>query len=202
MGITEVSGQTLTGQDKEPLMNTKLIAMATLTAAATVGIAASPAAASAAPGPAVSAPKTGMDFMGRTVNFEAAAEAEGMLVPTSNYKISATFGQAGPYWSTGHHTGLDFAAPTGTPIVAVEDGKIVSSGPAGAYGNMVEVAHGNGTRSLYAHLNSIDVKVGQKVSRGELLGGLGNTGNSTGPHLHFEISKNGHQVDPQKFLAI
>jgi murein DD-endopeptidase MepM/ murein hydrolase activator NlpD len=86
--------------------------------------------------------------------------------------------------------------------MAVESGKVVSAGPAGAYGNMIEIAHGDGTRSLYAHLSDIDVKVGQKVQRGEHIGNLGNTGNSTGPHLHFEIKKKGTPVDPEKFLNL
>jgi len=175
-------------------MKTSLFAIAALTATAALGFAATPATAAA--------PESGMDFMGQSVNFKAAADAEGLQVPTSNYKISATFGQTGPYWSSGRHTGLDFAAPMGTPIVAVDDGKVVASGPAGAYGNMIEVAHGDGTRSLYAHLTSIDVRKGQKVTRGEHIGDLGSTGNSTGPHLHFEISKNGTPVDPQKHLAM
>lgn len=174
-------------------MKTSMFAIAALTATAALGLAAPASAA---------APESGMDFMGRSVNFEAAAAAEDLQVPTSNYKISATFGQSGPYWSSGRHTGLDFAAPMGTPIVAVDDGKVVAAGPAGAYGTMIEVAHGDGTRSLYAHLSGIDVRKGQQVARGERIGALGNTGNSTGPHLHFEISKNGTPVDPQKHLAL
>jgi murein DD-endopeptidase MepM/ murein hydrolase activator NlpD len=175
----------------------KHIAIAALTATAGAAFL-TPAAAAQATEPTAST----MDFMGRSVNFEAAAKAEGMAIPTRNYKISAVFGQSGPYWSSGRHTGLDFAAPMGTTIMAVDDGKVVAAGPAGAYGNMIEVAHGDGTRSLYAHLSSIDVKKGQKVSRGEHIGALGNTGNSTGPHLHFEISKKGTPVDPAKFLNL
>ncbi len=175
-------------------MKTSVFAIAALTATAALGFAATPATAAV--------PEAGMDFMGHDVNFKAAAEAEGLQVPTSNYTISATFGRSDPYWSSGRHTGLDFAAPMGTPIVAVDDGKVVASGPAGAYGNMIEVAHGDGTRSLYAHLSSIEVRRGQTVARGEHIGDLGNTGNSTGPHLHFEISKNRTPVDPAKHLAM
>lgn len=178
----------------------KTIAIAALTVTAGAAfIAVAPAAVAT---PTNGAPASGMDFMGRDVNFEAAADAEVMATPTRDFKISARFGQAGPYWSSGYHTGLDFAAPTGTPIFAVEDGKVVSAGPAGAYGNMIEVAHGDGTRSLYAHLSRIDVKKGQKVQRGERIGSLGNTGNSTGPHLHFEISRKSTPVNPEKFLNI
>jgi murein DD-endopeptidase MepM/ murein hydrolase activator NlpD len=182
-------------------MNT-ITAIAALTATATVGIVAPGSAVEASVPTAQSTSASGMDFMGRSVNFEAAAQAEGMHVPTRNYQISARFGQAGPYWSSGRHTGIDFAAPIGTTIMAVESGKVVSAGPAGAYGNMIEIAHGDGTRSLYAHLSDIDVKVGQKVQRGEHIGNLGNTGNSTGPHLHFEIKKKGTPVDPEKFLNL
>ena len=179
-----------------------IIGIAALTATATLGFVAPATAAEPTAGGKQTASASGLDFMGNKVNYEAAADAEGMALPTKNFTISARFGQSGPYWSSGRHTGLDFAAPIGTPIMAVEDGKVVAAGPAGAYGNMIEIAHGDGTRSLYAHLSAIDVKVGQKVTRGEHIGALGNTGNSTGPHLHFEIGRKGTPVNPENFLNL
>lgn len=179
----------------------KMFAIAALTATAGAGLVAPAAAAQPAAAPAA-ASTAGMDFMGRSVNFEAAADAEVMVTPTKNFKLSARFGDSGPYWSTGRHMGLDFAAPMGTAILAADGGKVVEAGPAGAYGNFVEVAHGDGTRTRYAHLSSIEVKKGQSVARGQRLGGLGSTGNSTGPHLHFEVLSEGVQVDPEKYLNL
>ncbi len=100
-----------------------------------------------------------------------------------------------------HHSGVDYAAPTGTPVRSVLAGDIVFAGPKGGYGNLVEVRHGDGRRTRYAHLDRIDVKVGQRLGRGDLLGTVGSTGQSTGPHLHFEVRHQGHAVDPEAFLA-
>lgn len=143
-----------------------------------------------------------VELMGEKVDYEAAAANESLATPTRNYKISARFGQAGARWSSGQHTGLDFAAPMGTGIFAAASGKVVSAEPAGAYGNFVEIRHDNGTRTRYAHLNSIGVSKGQRVERGERIGSLGNTGNSSGPHLHFEVLIKGKQVDPMRWLSI
>ena len=170
---------------------------------AIVTLALSAAATGALAAPAAAAPvQERFDFIGTTVDFPKAAKAELMTVPTSGYKISARFGQSGPMWSSGRHTGLDFAAPEGRAIRAADAGKVVEAGPAGAYGNFVEIAHGNGTRTRYAHLSKIDVKVGQKVARGERIGALGNTGNSSGPHLHFEVLIKGEPTDPEKHLDL
>jgi murein DD-endopeptidase MepM/ murein hydrolase activator NlpD len=86
--------------------------------------------------------------------------------------------------------------------MAADDGKVVSAGPAGAYGNLIEIAHGDGTRTLYAHLSDMDVRKGQAVKRGQHIGDLGNTGNSSGPHLHFEVRDHGKPVDPAKSLNL
>lgn len=134
------------------------------------------------------------------VDFEAAAEAAGMRVPTSNYEITATFNQSGGNWSSGHHTGLDFAAPTGTPVVAADGGTVVFAGPKGAYGNVLVLRHEAGVKTRYAHLSQIDVHKGEQVDTGELVGNVGTTGNSTGPHLHFEVLVNGDQKDPAQFV--
>lgn len=143
-----------------------------------------------------------IDVIGSDVNYAAAAKAEGMVVPTAKYKISARFGQSGAMWSSGHHTGLDFAGPVGQAIDAADSGKVVHASSAGAYGNMIEIAHGDGTRTRYAHLSAIGVKKGERVARGQRIGALGNTGNSSGPHLHFEVLVDGDQVNPQRFLNL
>jgi murein DD-endopeptidase MepM/ murein hydrolase activator NlpD len=98
------------------------------------------------------------------------------------------------------HTGLDFRAATGDPVRATANGKVVSSGWAGGYGRMVEVDHGNGLSTRYGHLSEINVKVGDTVRIGQVIGTVGSTGRSTGPHLHYETRIDGEAVDPQKFL--
>jgi murein DD-endopeptidase MepM/ murein hydrolase activator NlpD len=98
------------------------------------------------------------------------------------------------------HTGLDFRAATGDPVRATANGKVVSSGWAGGYGRMVEVDHGNGLSTRYGHLSEISVKVGDTVRIGQVIGTVGSTGRSTGPHLHYETRIDGEAVDPQKFL--
>ncbi|MCB0898356.1 MAG: M23 family metallopeptidase [Actinobacteria bacterium] len=122
-------------------------------------------------------------------------------LPTRNYKLSAKFGQRGRLWSSGRHTGLDFSAPRGTRVNAVADGKVVFSGWAGAYGKAVIIKHKNGKRSLYGHMSKTLVRKGKKVTAGQKIGKVGSTGNSTGPHLHFEVrSKNGKKLDPRPHL--
>jgi murein DD-endopeptidase MepM/ murein hydrolase activator NlpD len=98
------------------------------------------------------------------------------------------------------HTGLDFRAATGDPVRATANGKVVSSGWAGGYGRMVEIDHGNGLSTRYGHLSEINVKVGDQIKIGQVIGAVGSTGRSTGPHLHYETRIDGDAVDPQKFL--
>lgn len=116
--------------------------------------------------------------------------------PTRGY-ISSRFG---PRWGT-IHRGLDIAAPTGTPIVASDSGKVTYAGyNNGGYGYMVKVSHGNGFETLYAHASQLYVSVGDVVNAGDTLAAVGSTGNSTGPHLHFEVIKNGEKVNPENYL--
>lgn len=98
------------------------------------------------------------------------------------------------------HTGLDFRASMGDPVRATANGKVVSSGWAGGYGRMVEIDHGNGLSTRYGHLSEIGVKVGDPIKIGQVIGAVGSTGRSTGPHLHYETRIDGEAVDPQKFL--
>lgn len=99
------------------------------------------------------------------------------------------------------HTGLDFTAPIGTPIYATGNG-VVSTAEfdAGGYGNNVVIDHGYGYETLYGHMSKIKVRVGQRVKRGEVIGWIGNSGKSTGPHCHYEVIKNGQKVDPIHFF--
>ena len=98
------------------------------------------------------------------------------------------------------HTGIDFGAASGTPIVAASSGVVVSAGWLGGYGNAVIVSHGGGMATLYAHQSRLAVGNGTRVSRGQVIGYVGSTGMSTGPHLHFEVRINGSTVDPARYL--
>lgn len=107
----------------------------------------------------------------------------------------------GPRWGR-MHTGTDFGYPVGTPIYASESGTVTLAGWNGGYGKCVIIDHGNGMQTLYAHQSKIHVAKGMNVVRGQRIGDTGNTGNSTGPHLHFEVIINGQKVDPMKGYLI
>ncbi|GGW40158.1 M23 family metallopeptidase [Streptomyces caelestis] len=139
---------------------------------------------------------------------KAAAKAKPSWVdPVKKYKLSASFAQNGGMWQS-THSGQDFAVPSGTQVVAAHGGTVVKAGGNGAgdgpaYGNAVVIKHGNGTYSQYAHLSKVEVRIGQVVKTGQEIARSGNTGNSSGPHLHFEIRTTpnyGSAVDPVKFL--
>lgn len=119
-----------------------------------------------------------------------------MLKPVQNALVSSPFG-----WRWGRpHQGIDLAAPVGTPIVSAERGKVVYSGWKSGYGNFVAVDHGSGYQTHYAHCSKLLVRTGQRVNKGQLIAKVGNTGHSTGPHLHFEVVANGIHRNPAKFL--
>ena len=99
-----------------------------------------------------------------------------------------------------HHTGVDWAAPVGAPVRAIMDAEVVFAGPRGGYGNMVELKHRDGTVTRYAHLDRIEARVGQRIGKGEQLGTVGSTGQSTGPHLHFEVRRDGQAINPTAYL--
>ncbi|MDD9381828.1 peptidoglycan DD-metalloendopeptidase family protein [Streptomyces sp. ZAF1911] len=131
----------------------------------------------------------------------SSSSAEGVL-PVSGGSISARYHQAGG-WAAGYHTGIDFAVSTGTPVRAAAAGTVVSSGWQGAYGNAVVIKHDDGRYTLSAHLSSATASEGERVSAGEQIGRSGNTGNSTGPHLHFEVRSSnsyGADVNPVTWL--
>ena len=113
--------------------------------------------------------------------------------------ISSRYGVSSSIRSS-THTGLDIAASTGTPIQVVSDGTVISAAYTGAYGNLVKVDHGNGVETWYAHTSKMYVTAGQSVKAGDVIAAVGSTGNSTGPHLHFEIRINGNHVNPQNYI--
>ena len=120
-----------------------------------------------------------------------------LIKPTSG-TVTSRFGAR---WGRSHK-GLDIGAPKGTPIKAVAAGTVITSsyGYNGGYGNYIVISHSNGVQTAYGHCNSLSVNVGQKVSQGQVIGTVGNTGNSTGNHLHLEIRVNGVAQNPQNYL--
>jgi murein DD-endopeptidase MepM/ murein hydrolase activator NlpD len=98
------------------------------------------------------------------------------------------------------HKGLDISAPNGTPIYAPAKGNVIFTGRDGGYGLSMMIDHGSGIKTRYAHLHSIAIKRGQKVTRGELIAYVGSTGRSTGPHLHYEVRLNGVPVNPMRYV--
>lgn len=123
--------------------------------------------------------------------------------PIKTYTISARYGSTSRAHST-PHSGLDLAAPTGTPIYAAADGVVIysarSSGGYSGYGNLVKIDHGNGVQTWYAHCSQLLVSAGQRVKAGDLIAKVGSTGYSTGSHLHFEVRVNGATRNPQNWL--
>ena len=124
--------------------------------------------------------------------------------PVSNHTIGTVYGVAGPYWSSGYHTGIDFPVSSGTPVYSVGNGQVFDTGYNSAYGNFVEIYHGNNVYSFYAHASSVQVSVGQNVSKGQQIMLSGKSGNVTGAHLHFEIRTPGYKyascVNPRSYL--
>ena len=117
-------------------------------------------------------------------------------------EVTSTFGvRADPFFGrTALHSGMDFREDYGSPIRATAAGRIVSAGMSGGYGNMVEIDHGNGLSTRYGHMSAIVVAEDQVVAAGDIVGKLGSTGRSTGPHLHYEVRVDGEAVDPARFL--
>jgi murein DD-endopeptidase MepM/ murein hydrolase activator NlpD len=123
-----------------------------------------------------------------------------IVLPVSHYRLSAGFAQAGGRWAH-RHTGQDFAAPIGTPIRSVMAGRVISVQFAGPYGRHVKVRHANGTVTMYCHMSRFSVRVGQSVRAGSQVGAVGMTGNTTGPHVHFEVKPGGGSpINPLPWL--
>ncbi|MEM5472561.1 M23 family metallopeptidase [Hoeflea sp. AS60] len=123
-------------------------------------------------------------------------------IPAPGREITSRFGnRRDPFLGRlAFHGGIDFRTPTGTPIYATGSGIIIHAGRNGGYGKMVEIDHGNGITTRYAHLSAVEVREGDRVTIGVRLGKSGSTGRSTGPHLHYEVRRNGDAVDPMRFL--
>ena len=139
-----------------------------------------------------------------------------MAHPIKSGKITTPFKKLGKLWSKGYHTGVDYACPTGTPVHAAQDGTVINGSWGKSYGIQILIdqkALNDGTPNriaggwaIYAHLSKSLVKPGQVVKKGDLIGHVGSTGNSTGPHLHFEVRNNvrwsaGSEVDPMPFIG-
>ncbi len=122
------------------------------------------------------------------------------VLPVGGYDLTGRFGSVSGLWSSSH-TGLDFAAPTGTPIRSIADGVVTEAGYDGSYGYKTVVTLPDGSEAWYCHQNELSVSKGQRLSAGEVLGYIGATGNVTGSHLHLEIRRGKQPLDPAAFLA-
>ncbi|MEU0223349.1 peptidoglycan DD-metalloendopeptidase family protein [Streptomyces sp. NPDC006284] len=132
-----------------------------------------------------------------------ARSSRSWVAPVETYELSASFGSAGARWAN-RHTGQDFAVPVGTPVRSVGTGRVVTVTCGGAFGMQVVVQHAGGYYTQYAHLAAVAVDQGERVRPGQWLGQSGSTGNSTGPHLHFEVRitpETGSALDPVPWLA-
>ena len=131
----------------------------------------------------------------KNVSYSAPKLEVALAQPVSGM-ITSRFGTR----SRGMHTGLDIATSSGTPVKVCADGIVVSAKYSGAYGNMIVVAHTNSLQTYYCHLSKMYVSEGMSVTQGDVIGAVGSTGNSTGPHLHLEIRLNGTALNPQNYL--
>lgn len=138
----------------------------------------------------------------RVEQLESAMQSIPAYVPVRNYTMTSSYGvRYDPFnGRSANHGGLDMAGVTGEPIMAAANGRVVRASRFGAYGNAIDIDHGKGILTRYAHLSRIDVKVGDKVVMGDKIGALGSTGRSTGPHLHYEVRIDGRPVNPRRFL--
>lgn len=126
------------------------------------------------------------------------------FMPASLSMISSGFGyRRDPFTGGGAmHSGLDFRGPTGSPIYSAAKGKVSFAGRKSGYGKVIEISHGNGLMTRYAHMSAFRAHVGQEVAAGDVIGAIGSTGRSTGPHLHFEVRINDRAVNPRPFLEV
>ncbi len=140
--------------------------------------------------------------LARMSALERALDGIPQVVPAADHRITSAFGyRSDPFTRRGAmHSGIDFKGAMGSPIYAAATGEVSFAGRKSGYGKCVEITHANGIVTRYAHQSRIDVTAGQPIEAGETLGGLGSTGRSTGPHLHFEVRINGKAVNPRPFL--
>ncbi|MFG2194783.1 M23 family metallopeptidase [Streptomyces sp. NPDC048639] len=148
------------------------------------------------------ADKAAADRKKRAVLKAAPPKPASWVKPVDQYTKGSTFGLGGSMWSN-KHSGQDLVVPTGTPVKAAHGGTIVEAGWGGSYGNNIVIKHGDRTYTQYGHLSQLGVSPGQTVKTGQVIGKSGSTGNSTGPHLHFETRTApvyGHAIEPLKFM--
>jgi peptidoglycan DL-endopeptidase CwlO len=140
-------------------------------------------------------------ILGVSAGTPSAASVQGFILPLRG-KTSSSFGMRKHpvYGDVRMHTGTDIDGKTGDPIVAAKEGRVIFAGVFGGYGNCVIIQNGTNVSTLYGHLSSIDVGVGNTIGKGEFIGRVGSTGVATGPHLHFEVRINGEPKDPMLFL--
>jgi murein DD-endopeptidase MepM/ murein hydrolase activator NlpD len=138
---------------------------------------------------------TGVRFAAALDAAVAGAGASGWTAPAQG-RVTSEFG---PRWGT-EHEGIDIGAGSGAPVRAAADGVVRRASWYGGYGNAVVIDHGGGVQTLYGHNSSLDVRPGQRVSAGQVIAKVGSTGDSTGPHLHFEVEVDGKKVDPRPWL--
>ena len=138
-----------------------------------------------------------LNSMDRINLYRIAAQRAPFAVPVRDaYRFTSGFGTR---WGR-LHAGTDFAAPIGTPIYATADGVVTEAGWHSGYGRLITIQHEFGIETRYAHLNAMRVSIGQRVSRGDRIGDMGNSGRSTGPHLHYEIRVGGTPVNPMTYI--
>lgn len=146
----------------------------------------------------VATPKITKTSVSRKMSFQKLPINVSLARPISG-TITSRFGSISSVRS-GAHTGLDIAAPKGTPIKAAAAGTVIYSGYQGALGYLVKISHGNSTETYYGHCSALYAKVGDNVSQGQVIAAVGSTGNSTGPHLHLEVRVNGVAYNPQNYV--
>jgi murein DD-endopeptidase MepM/ murein hydrolase activator NlpD len=173
----------------------KLTANATLTQRRALALAAAKAVAAQKAAAAAKAAA-----VAKAAAIAKAKAAPKVVLPTTGYHLTARFGQGGGRWAN-NHTGLDFAAPIGTPVRSVMAGEVIQADYEGAYGRQVKVRHSNGTVTSYSHMSEFTVSVGDQVTAGTQVGAIGVTGNTTGPHVHFEVLPGGGSpINPEPWL--
>lgn len=128
----------------------------------------------------------------------SSAASGGLMTPLTSYTYTSGFKFRWDHW----HKGVDLATPVGSPVYAADGGTVLTAQTSDSYGNYIVIDHGNGLQTLYAHNSALLVRVGDTVSKGTQIALSGNTGNSTGPHLHFEVHQNGTAVNPEWYLVL
>lgn len=151
-------------------------------------------------------PKLIEDFersVDRIMEYKETLQTIPTFFPAAEGRITSKFGnRRDPFTArTSFHSGIDLAGPLNTPIYAAADGIIVQAGRNGGYGLSIRIEHESGYETLYAHLNEIEVAVGDEVKKGDIIGKMGSTGRSTGVHLHYEIYRNGEVIDPYLYIT-